>query len=160
MPGHFPANILFILIFLAANGVFLFTVYKLYRIMRLGQPEQRFDRIGERLKGVATFVLGQRRVINEPAGWGHFFIFWGFVVITVGSIETFGVGIYHGFAYWKFLGKGVTSLLYLLQDLLCLAVVVVLCISLFRRFVIKPERLLYEDQRAANQDASIILSTY
>ncbi len=156
-PGHFPANILFILIFVAANGFFLFTVYKLFRIMRLGQPEERFDRILERLKGVATFVLGQRRVINEPAGWGHFFIFWGFVVITVGSIETFGVGIYHGFAYWKFLGKGVTSLLYLLQDLLCLAVVVVLCISLFRRFVIKPERLLYEDQRAANQDASIII---
>jgi Fe-S oxidoreductase/nitrate reductase gamma subunit len=156
-PGHFPANILFVLIFIAANGFFLFTVYKLYRIMRLGQPEDRFDHIGERLKGVATFVFGQRRVISEPSGWGHFFIFWGFVIITIGSIETFGVGIYHGFAYWKFLGKGVTSLLYLLQDLLCLAVVVALCIALYRRFVIKPERLRYEDQRAANQDASIII---
>ena len=67
-PGRFPANILFILIFIAANGFFLFTVYKLYRIMRLGQPEERFDRIWDRLKGVATFVLGQRRVVNEPSG--------------------------------------------------------------------------------------------
>ncbi len=156
-PGHFPANILFILIFVAANGFFLFTVHKLYRILKLGQPEDRFDNIWERLKSVATFVLGQRRVIREPAGWGHFFIFWGFIVITIGSIETFGVGIYHEFAYWKFLGKGFTSLLYLLQDLLCAAVVVALCAALYRRFVIKAERLRYEDQRAANQDASIII---
>ena len=156
-PGHFPANILFILIFIAANGFFLFTVYRLYRIMRLGQPEERFDRTWERIKGVITFVFGQRRVIQEPDGWGHFFIFWGFVIITIGSIETFGVGIYHGFAYWKVLGKGFASLLYLLQDLFCLAVVVALLIALYRRFLIKPERLHYEDQRAANQDASIII---
>ncbi|MEJ2430719.1 MAG: hypothetical protein P8075_17640 [Deltaproteobacteria bacterium] len=156
-PGHFPANILFVLIFIAANGFFLFIVYRLYRIMRLGQPEERFDRVWERIGGVITYVLGQRRVINEPSGWGHFFIFWGFVIITIGSIETFGVGIYHGFAYWKVLGKGFVSLLYLLQDLLCLAVVVALFIALYRRFLIKPERLRYEDQKAANQDASIII---
>ena len=156
-PGHFPANIVFILLFVVANGFFLFTVYKLYRIMRLGQPEDRFDRTYERLKGVATFVLGQRRVINEPAGWGHFFIFWGFIIITIGSIETFGVGVYHGFAYWKFFGKGLTAFLYLLQDLFCAAVLIALCVALYRRFVVKPDRLRYDDQRATNLDASIII---
>jgi Fe-S oxidoreductase len=156
-PGYFPANILFILIFVAANGFFVFTAYKLYRILRLGKPEDRFDRTSERLKSVVTFVLGQRRVIREPAGWGHFFIFWGFVIISIGSLETFGVGVYHGFAYWKFLGKGLTSLLYSLQDLFCAAVVVALCVALYRRFVVKPERLRYEDQKAVNQDACIII---
>ena len=48
-PGHFPGNVLFILIFVAANGFFLVTVSKLYRILRLGQPEDRFDQIGERM---------------------------------------------------------------------------------------------------------------
>ena len=156
-PGHFPANLLFALIFIAANGFFLFSVYKLYRIMRLGQPEDRLDKIGERLKAVLAYVFGQRRVVREPSGWGHFVIFWGFVIITIGSIETFGVGIYHGFAYWKFLGKGLTSLLYLLQDLFCAAVLVALFVALYRRFVIKPERLRYEDQKAANLDATIII---
>jgi len=156
-PGHFPANIIFILIFVAANGLFLFSVYQLYRMLKLGQSEERFDHIGQRLKSVATFVLGQRRVIREAAGWGHFFIFWGFVIITIGSIETFGVGIYHEFAYWKFLGKDFTALLYVLQDLLCATVLVALSIALYRRFVIKPERLRYEDQRATNLDASIII---
>ncbi len=157
-PGHFPANLLFGFIFIAAIGFFLFTVYKLYRLLRLGQPEGRFDQIGERLKSVATFVLGQRRVVREPAGWGHFFIFWGFVILTIGSLETFGVGVYHGFAYWKILGKGPTAFLYLLQDLFCAGVVVALCVSLYRRFVIKPDRLQFSDQQAANLDAGIIIS--
>jgi Fe-S oxidoreductase len=156
-PGHFPANAVFIVVFIAANGFFLFSVYKLYRIMMLGQQEDRFDQTTERVKGVLSFVLGQRRVLSEPAGWGHFFIFWGFVIITLGSIETFGVGIYHGFAYWKLLGKGLTALLYLLQDLFCTAVVIALCVALYRRFVIKPERLRYDDQRAVNLDASVII---
>jgi len=156
-PGHFPANIIFILIFAAANGFFLFTVYQLYRILKLGQAEERFDQIGQRFKSVATFVLGQRRVIREAAGWGHFFIFWGFVIITIGSIETFGVGVYNGFAFWKILGKDFAGLLYLLQDVLCAAVLIALTVALYRRFVIQPDRLMYEDQRAANQDASIII---
>ena len=156
-PGHFPANVLFIIIFIVANGFFLLIAYKLYRILRLGQPEDRFDQTSSRVKGVVTYVFGQRRVVNEPAGWGHFFIFWGFVVITIGSIETFGVGIYHGFAYWKILGKGLTSLLYFLQDVFCAAVVVALGVALYRRFVVKPERLKYDDQRAVNLDASIII---
>jgi Fe-S oxidoreductase len=156
-PGYFPANILFILIFVVANGFFLVSVYKLYRIMRLGQPEDRFDRISDRIKGVVAFVLGQRRVLSEPAGWGHFFIFWGFIVITLASIETFGVGIHHSFAYWMIMGKGLTALLYLLQDLFCAAVVIALCVGLYRRFVVKPERLRYDDQRAVNLDATVII---
>jgi len=157
-PGYFPANLLFGLIFIAAIALFLFTVYKLYRRLRLGQPEDRFDQIGERLKGVVTFVLGQQRVVREPAGWGHFFIFWGFIILTIGSLETFGVGLYNGFAYWKFLGKTVTASLYLSQDLLCTAVLIALGVALYRRFVIKPARLQFCDQQAANLDASLIIS--
>ncbi|UCG11427.1 MAG: (Fe-S)-binding protein [Deltaproteobacteria bacterium] len=156
-PGHFPANVIFLIVFVAANVFFLLTIHKLYKIVRLGKPEDRFDRAWERIKGLATFVFGQRRVIDEPAGWGHLLIFWGFIIITIGSIETFGAGIYHGFAYWKFLGKGLTGGLYLLQDLLCAAVVVALFVALYRRFVLKPQRLSYEDQRAANLDAGIII---
>jgi Fe-S oxidoreductase len=157
-PGYFPANFLFWLILVAVSGLFLFTVFKLCHILALGQPEDRFDQIGRRLKGVVTFVLGQKRVVRERSGWGHFCIFWGFIIITIGSLETFGVGLYHGFAYWKFLGKPLTALLYLLQDLLCLGVVVALVVSLHRRFVVKPERLRYADQQAANLDATIIIS--
>ena len=85
-PGHFPANFLFLLIFIAALYFFWVTVKKLYSILLLGQPEDRFDQWGRHLWGVVTFVLGQKRVVREPSGWGHFFIFWGFIVITIGSL--------------------------------------------------------------------------
>jgi Fe-S oxidoreductase len=156
-PGYFPANLLFGLLFLAATAFFLFTVYQLYRLLRLGQAEDRFDRMSQRLLGVATFVLGQRRVVREPAGWGHLIIFWGFIIITIGTLETFGAGLDHGFAYWKFLGRGVAAFLYLLQDVLGAAVVIALGVSLYRRFVIRPERLQFEDQQAANLDAAVII---
>jgi Fe-S oxidoreductase len=38
------------------------------------------DRIGQRLGWVATYVLGQKRLFDEPhIGAAHFFFFWGFV---------------------------------------------------------------------------------
>jgi Fe-S oxidoreductase/nitrate reductase gamma subunit len=106
---------------------------------------------------VVTFVLGQKRVVREPYGWGHFLIFWGFIIITIGSLESFGVGLYHGFAYGKIFGKPFTAVLYLLQDLLCLGVVAALSVSIYRRFVVKPERLRFSDQQAVNLDAGIII---
>jgi len=55
------------------------------------------------------------------------------------------------------LGQPLTAALYLLQDLLCAGVVIALGVSLYRRFVVKPERLRFDDQQAANLDASIII---
>ncbi len=156
-PGHFPANLLFAAILAAAIYFFAVTVKKLYRILLLGQPEDRFDQLGRRILGVLTFVLGQKRVVRERSGWGHFFIFWGFVIISIGSLETFGVGLYHGFAYWKILGKPLTSVLYLLQDLLCAGVIVALYYALRRRFREKPDRLRYHDQEAHDREAGIII---
>jgi hypothetical protein len=157
-PGHFPANILFVIIFVATIVFFWRIAYQLYRIMRLGKGEDRFDRIGKRINAVVTFVLGQRRVVREPSGWGHFLIFWGSIFITIGSFEVFAVGIYHGLNLWKFSGKGFTAVLYLLQDLSCLAMVGALLVSIYRRFLLRPERLRSSDQRATNLDMSIVFA--
>ncbi|MCL4504324.1 MAG: (Fe-S)-binding protein [Deltaproteobacteria bacterium] len=133
------------------------TAKKLYQILLLSQPEDRFDQLGRRIWSVITFVLGQKRVVREPSGWGHFFIFWGFIIITVGSLETFGVGLYHGFAYWNIFGKSFAAILYLVQDLLCAGVLAALYFAIRRRFVERPERLRFRDQAAHDQEAAIII---
>ncbi len=156
-PGYFPANVIFVIVFAIAFVFFLRTVIKLFRFVALGQPEDRSGRTGERLRAVAQYFLGQRSVVREPSGWGHFFIFWGFIVITIGTIETFGVGIHHGFAFWKIFGKPLTGFLYFIQDIFCAAVVVALLYSLYRRFVTKPIRLKSDEQTAANIDAAVIV---
>ncbi len=156
-PGYFPSNIIFLIIFVAANAFFIFCVYKLYKIMMLGQPEDRFNNYGERVKSVLSFVFGQKRVLREPSGIGHFLIFWGFVIITIGSIETFGTGIYHNFSYAPVIGKFLYNILYIVQDLFCAAVLVALGVALYRRFVIKPLRLESDDPKATKLDAVIII---
>ena len=93
-PGGTPTNILTVVLFLGALGVFAFVAYRLFKILMLGGEENRFDRVGERIKGVLVFVLGQRRVVREPSGWGHFVIFWGFLLITVGTVEGFVRGVW------------------------------------------------------------------
>ncbi len=157
-PGYFPGNILFLVIFLAANAFFFYSVYKLYKIMLLGKPEDRFGQYGERIKSVLAFVFGQKRVLREPAGIGHFLIFWGFIVITIGSIETFGVGIYHNFSYEPIIGKFLYNILYFIQDIFCAGVLIALAVALYRRFVVKPLRLESDDPKATKLDAVIIIS--
>ncbi len=158
IPGYMPSNLIFIIILFVVILFFAATVRKLYRILKLGQPEDRFNDYGRRLKGVLAYAFGQKRVLREPSGFGHFIIFWGFIFISIYSLESFGVGLYHGISFRPILGKTIYGIIYLLQDIFCLGVIVALIISLYRRFVIKPIRLQSEDPKATTKDALIIIS--
>ncbi len=136
-------------------------VYRLVKILLLGTKEDRFDQIGERIRSVVVFVLGQRRVIREPAGIGHFFIFWGFVFITIGTIEAFIKGVWPGFTYRTILDPVGLGFLYLplnlIIDLISIAVLIALVVALYRRFIAKPIRLETDDPHT-KVDATIIIS--
>ena len=159
-PGGTPTNILTVVLFLGALGVFAFVAYRLFKILMLGGEEDRFDRVGERIKGVLVFVLGQRRVIREPSGWGHFVIFWGFLLITVGTAEGFVRGVWPGFTYRTLLDPLHLGFLYLplnlAIDVVSFGVLIALCVGLYRRYVQKPLRLESHDAHA-KVDATIII---
>jgi Fe-S oxidoreductase len=159
-PGGTPTNILTAVLFLGALGVFGYVAYRLYKILMLGAEEDRFDRVGERIKGVLVFVLGQRRVVREPSGWGHFVIFWGFLLITVGTVEGFVRGVWPGFTYRTLLDPLHLGFLYLplnlAIDLVSFGVLIALGIALYRRYVQKPLRLESDDAHA-KVDATIII---
>jgi Fe-S oxidoreductase len=160
-PGGTPTNILTIALFLGALGVFLYVAWGLVRILLLGAKEDRLDQIGERIKSVLVFVLGQRRVIREPSGWGHFIIFWGFIFITMGTAEGFIRGVWPGFTYRTILDPLHLGFLYmpynLLVDVISFGVLFALLVALYRRYVAKPLRLEADDPHA-KVDATIIIS--
>ena len=160
-PGGTPTNIITTFLFLGALGVFCYVAYGLVKILLLGAKEDRFDRIGERIKSVVVFVLGQRRVVREPAGWGHFVIFWGFIFITLGTGEGFIKGVWPGFSYRTILDPLHLGFLYmpynLIVDLISFGVLIALTIGLVRRYVIKPVRLESDDPKA-KVDATIIIA--
>lgn len=159
-PGGTPTNLLTLLLFFGALYVFGRVAYKLVKILLLGAKEDRFDQIPERLKGVLVFVFGQKRVVREPAGWGHFIIFWGFLLITVGTVEGFVKGVWPGFTYRTILDPLRLGFLYmplnLAIDLVSLGVLGALAVALYRRYVQKPLRLETDDPHA-KVDATIII---
>jgi Fe-S oxidoreductase/uncharacterized membrane protein (DUF485 family) len=98
--AFFAALLLLALFFLARNCL------RLYRLVRLGRPENRFDHLPRRIGWFLWYVLAQRRVVNEAAGLNHFFIFWGFWVLLIGDIEFLIRGVFPSFSY-DFLGPTV-----------------------------------------------------
>src|SRR3989338_6850026 len=90
----YPITIGFFLF--AGLGFFSYTmVLRLMPMVRAGlQSENRFDKIGERIKGVLVYAFGQKRLLSREgfSGLMHAFIFWGFLAVALRTILLFGQG--------------------------------------------------------------------
>ena len=74
------------LFFAISAAIFVYTIQRRVRIWRLPGKVDRFDRLGERLRGLVREVLGQRRLLRDPfAGISHLLIFYGFAGLTVAT---------------------------------------------------------------------------
>src|SRR5438093_5763270 len=124
---------------------------QLYRILRLGPSENRFDHVPERLRGVLGYVgLHTRMFRNLYSGTLHFFIFYGFVVLLTAIVQAFGEGIFPGFSLALI---GGTTWIAFLQDLFGALVLVGVLMALVNRLIIRP-RQFHESNEI---DALIIL---
>ncbi|HET8568296.1 MAG TPA: heterodisulfide reductase-related iron-sulfur binding cluster [Candidatus Limnocylindria bacterium] len=77
-------------------GAFFLRAWTLYRYLRLGWNEDRTDHWAKRLRDELVIYLGQRKLVKRPyyaRGIAHAFIFWGFLVITVGTVDLLLSGI-------------------------------------------------------------------
>ncbi|MGE0684464.1 MAG: (Fe-S)-binding protein, partial [Candidatus Binatia bacterium] len=84
--------VIFSLAILVAGGFFIHTIYGRFRLLLAARPAQAFDRISERIMAMLVYAFGQKKFIvgEQPAGWLHFFIFWGFLVLGVQVVTMFG----------------------------------------------------------------------
>lgn len=127
---------------LASLGFFTWSCYRIYRFVRLGKPSyDPVDGWAWRIKAVLNDFFGQRSVVREPSGWGHFFIFWGFLVLGMATIEMFVRGYVPHFHWGLLLGPAVEAILKTGFDFFGFAVLVSVVIALIRGFVVKPDRL-------------------
>jgi Fe-S oxidoreductase len=136
IPGWLPfyALIGVALVLFARRALFL------VRLMLKGKPAVRWDHLPSRLGKVIVFVFGQARLIAGDfwPGLMHATIFWGFIVLTLGSIEFFGKGVYESFSL-PFLSN--TPGYLIIEDLFSVAVIAALAYATFRRLVTRPRRL-------------------
>lgn len=146
-------NLLFIPVFFAAIGFFVYNLRRILSYVKLGQPENRFDNPGERIKNVLKIGLAQSKILREPvAGFIHVSIFWGFLLFLSAVIEAIIQGFYSAFSL-HFLGP-IFSLITFTQDFFGLFVIFAVLWALYRRFVQKVKRLDVEGHKF---DAAFIL---
>ncbi|MHB8170540.1 MAG: heterodisulfide reductase-related iron-sulfur binding cluster [Thermincolia bacterium] len=120
-----------------------------YQLWRIGRPENRNDRVEERLVRVIKETFGHRKLLQSSyPGRMHWLIFWGFTVLFIGTLltaaqEDLGLKILEGRFYLIFS---------LAMDLAGVAALVGVGLAAYRRYVLKPEAL--DNQR---EDGIILL---
>ena len=88
-------SIIVFLALLIAIIIFGVRSYKsLYLKLRQGQPSGPFNEWGERIKGLLVYVAGQRRLFRVLIpGTAHFFIFWGFLLLSLTILQAIVEGL-------------------------------------------------------------------
>jgi Fe-S oxidoreductase len=148
--------IVLLALLIAVFAAFGFIVRLLYRILRAAKPEGRFSRWGDRVKALAVYVAAQARVMAQPAGLGHFIIFWGFIFITIGTLDHLLGQLIPEFGLEKIIGRNAESGFLFLQDVFGILVIGAIGVAAVRRFIVKPERLKIDDPKAPPQAALIL----
>jgi Fe-S oxidoreductase len=86
----------------------------------------------------------------------HATIFWGFMVLTAGTLEILIQGLYTPFTYAMILPRPVYALYAFSQDAFALLVIGAVSFAFYRRLIVHPKRL--EGDNLEHADALIILS--
>jgi len=136
-------SILVLLALLIAGGIFAYRVYQLLWVnMRRGEASGQFGQWIERIRGLFVFVAGQLRLFRVPLpGISHFFIFWGFLVLSLTIMQAMIEGLVT-FAEPHFTLPiiGTFGPLALLQDFFAVFVTIAVMYALYVRVSVDPER--------------------
>src|SRR5579859_2362711 len=135
--GGWFGTLCFVLLFIAAVGLFGIRVGKLITLLIKARPEDRTDHIDDRIGAFLLVVLGQSGVLRDPIpGIAHFFTFWGFIIIQFGLLNLM-LGAFNGSL--PLIGDNHAFAVVL--DAFILFVFVALLLFAFRRAVIRPKQL-------------------
>jgi len=153
------SQIIFIVLTIGAFGFFAFTIFRLVKIFRFTRPENRWNNIGRRTVTTLLVAFGQTKMMKRPvAGLFHAFVWWGFLVITIGSLEMMIDGITGSEKVLSSLGL-FYSFVTVSGDIFAALIVLSCIIFLCRRYITKPKRFIAPEMKPSSRaDATFILS--
>ena len=133
-------KIVFVLIILVTLCAFALPVWRRYRLLRSGRPEDRFDQPGKRIWEALTKVLFQRCTLRNErlfSGFMHVFIFYSALTFDTMTINHTLEGFFDGFYLF---GRTSFGLFFsLLVDLMAVLVLVGVAFFIVRRFIVRPK---------------------
>ncbi len=141
-----------------AAAFFSFNAQRLVTYMlTVGKSDWRLDNLLVRFKNLLVIGIGQSKILRDPvAGSLHALVFWGFVTLTIGTVEFILAGLIPGFSYGMILPAPLYALYILSQEGFAVLVLTAVAILLYRRIVVKPKRL--QGDGVHSGDAIFILS--
>ena len=153
--GEIAFAVMYVLVAVQAL-VLGFAFTRRYLIWRRGRPYGPIDRVGERLRQALGVAFLHRRLIRPGyryAGVMHLFIFWGFVILFVGTIivllEADIARPYFGFSFYQ----GTFYVIYkLVINLFGLLFLIGLLMAVYRRYL----QHLPKFRRSLSDDAIVL----
>lgn len=141
---------------IVAGAAFGYSGYRFSILLKLMKAHRGrtgpFKDVGARVLTVIANVLGQKATLRKRSiGIAHATIFWGFIIITTGTLEQFATTI-HSSAHFEFIGEAPYRILVFLQDLFTFGVLAAVTYAAYRRIIVRPEGL------GKSRDANIILT--
>ena len=150
-------NVVFLFVLVIAAGFFALNVQRLVSYLNLGHTEDRTGHPLTRIRNVLAIGIAQKKIFRDPvAGPMHALIFWGFMVLTAGTVEILISGVFPLFSYARILPLPLYQAYSASQDIFALLVIAAVSFALYRRLVMHPRRL--EGDELEHTDALIILS--
>jgi Fe-S oxidoreductase len=133
-------QVVFGVMLLVAFGVFIWTLNRFARFLFKGRPfPGKLDEKAARVGDLLQYFLFQRSVARESASLHHLLIFWGFLIICVGTLELIIGGLIpSGFSYAMIFGHTLDGIFKMILDVTNGVVLLVMLYSYFRRIVLKP----------------------
>lgn len=123
-------------ILLVSFVLFFRALWSKVRLIFIGKPEYRLDKLGTRFRNFFAWVFGQTSVVREPLpGFVHAFIFWGFLAVVPANFVYMFAGVFPDFYIPFVTDMGWYALIF---DIFVVIVLVATLIAAFRRIVLRP----------------------
>ena len=134
------------LLIIVALTVFGRTMVRKIQLLKALEPVDRADHLKERLENIVILAIGQKRLVGRAkersSGIMHAFIFWGFCILLIRSLNLYGEGFQEGYHLPFLGGDDLLGYLYIaLKDIMEGIVLLMIIFAIFRRAVLKPERI-------------------
>ncbi|HYW31837.1 MAG TPA: (Fe-S)-binding protein [Gemmatimonas sp.] len=151
------SNVVFAVILFGALAFFARSARRLTRWLHIGHDEVRTDHPDVRTKNFLTIGLAQTKILRDPlGGLMHALVFWGFMVLGLGTIEIMIQGLFTGFTWDTILPRFLYLPYVVSQEVFAVFVLIPVAYLLYRRLVIKPKRFTVDPVHGG--DAVFILS--
>ncbi|MGH7328547.1 MAG: (Fe-S)-binding protein, partial [Polyangiaceae bacterium] len=152
------SSVIFALVLAAAFGFFSYNVQRLVGELRKGRlDDSRWNDLPRRFLNFLEIGIFQKKIFRDSiAGPMHAAIFWGFCILTVGTIETILGGVFAGFSFAPFMPAPVYAFYELNQNAWGALVLGAVVFALWRRLTHRVKRLQGAETHA--NDPLLILS--